>query len=298
MSKLKARAPAEVQPGRIKGVLFGEPGAGKTWLALSFPVPYFIDTEGGASLRRYQERLAKSGGGYFGRDEGSLDPESVLEQIEALATEKHPYKTLVIDSLTKTYQTIIAREQERLGDKDAFGASKKPAIAWARRLITWLDRVDMNVWLVTHETTRWEGSGAERHEAGKAPDIWDKLVYELHLTLQVRKLGKGSREAVVFKSRLEGFPDFDRFYLQQNGQDVAYANFVERYKRDFIEAEVKPIVLATAEHVAEIERLLEIVKVPDEARDKWFAKAGVDTFKEFTQEQAEGVIAFLTKKLK
>jgi len=296
-SKLKARTPEEVQPGRIKGVLFGEPGAGKTWLALSFPAPFFIDTEGGASLARYQARLKASGGGYFGRDDGSLDPEAVLGQIEALATEKHPYKTLVIDSLSKIYQSIIAREQERLGDKDAFGASKKPAIAWARRLVTWLDRMDLNTWLVCHELTRWEGTGTDRHEAGKTADIWEKLIYELHLTLQVRKIGKGIREAVVAKSRLEGFPDFDRFYLQKDETDVGYVNFTERYKRDFIEAAVRPVILATPEEVAEIVRMLEIVKIPQETQDKWFAKAGVDSFSEFTAEQAQGVLSFLNSKM-
>jgi len=296
-TKLKARAPEEVKPGRIKGVLFGEPGAGKTWLALSFPNAFFIDTEGGASLARYQVRLKASGGGYFGRDDGSLDPDAVLGQIEALATEKHGYKTLVIDSLSKIYQSIVAREQERLGDKDAFGASKKPAIAWARRLVTWLDRMDLNAWLVCHEIARWEGSGSERHEAGKTADIWDKLIYELHLTLQVRKIGKGQREAVVAKSRLEGFPDFDRFYLQKDEKDVAYENFTERYKKDFIEAEVRQVVLATPEEVEDIGRMLEIVKVPQTDLDKWFAKAGVDSFAEFTAEQAGAVIAFLNAKM-
>ena len=296
-SKLKARAPEEVRPGRIKAVLFGEPGAGKTWLALAFPSPMFIDTEGGASLARYQSRLKASGGGYFGRDDGSLDPDAVIGQMEALATESHQYKTLVIDSLSKLYNTIIAREQERLGEKDAFGASKKPAIAWARRLVTWIDRLDMNVFLVCHEMARWEGSGADRKETGRTADIWDKLSYELHLTLQIKKLGKGIREAVVAKSRLEGFPDFDRFYLQKDGEDVGYANFTERYKRDFIEAEVKPVVLATAEEVADIARMLEIVKIDPEMIGKWYAKAGVDSFAEFTAEQAAGVISFLNGKM-
>lgn len=296
-TKLKARSPAEVKPGRIKAVLFGEPGAGKTWLSISFPAPMFIDTEGGASLARYQARLGAAGGGYFGRDDGSLDPDAVIGQIEALATEEHGYKTLVIDSLSKLYNTIIAREQERLGEKDAFGASKKPAIAWARRLVTWLDRLDMNVFLVCHEMSAWEGSGADRHETGKTADIWPKLIYELHLALQIKKLGIGSREAIVAKSRLEGFPDFDRFYVQQNGEDVGYKNFTERYAKDFIEATVVPVVLATPEEVADIERMLEIVKVPQADLDKWFAKAGVDSFAEFTGAQAQGVISFLNGKM-
>ena len=127
-SKLKAKAPEEVQPGKTKGLIFGASGVGKTFFTLAFPAPYYIDTEGGADLRHYQERLKKAGGVYMGQEDGALDFAAIIEQIQALATEKHPYKTLIIDSITKVYQTAIANEAERLGDKDAFGASKKPAI--------------------------------------------------------------------------------------------------------------------------------------------------------------------------
>ena len=100
MTKLKAKAPEEVKPGHIKGMLFGASGAGKTWFALSFPAPYFIDTEGGADLNHYMQRLKVAGGSYMGPSDGACDFDTILAQIQALATEKHPYKTLVIDSIT------------------------------------------------------------------------------------------------------------------------------------------------------------------------------------------------------
>ena len=296
-SRLKARAPEEVKPGRIQGVLAGGPGSGKTWLALSFPSCYYIDTEGGADLARYQARLKASGGAYFGREQGSNDPSAVLEEIQSLTTEKHPYKTLVLDSYSKLSGTIVGNEQERLGKKDAFGASKKPAIAWARRLMTWLDRVDMNVWLVCHEQALWEGAGEERKEVGKTADIWEKFLYELHLSLQIKAIGKGIREATVTKSRLEGFPLHDRFYLEKNGQDIGYQEFIARYAASAIEAAVVPVILATAEQCAEIRRLLDIVKVSEDEQEKWFSKAGVLSLEEFTLEQASKVIEFINKKL-
>lgn len=296
-TKLKARAPAEVTPGRIKGVLFGRGGSGKTWLALSFPRPYYIDTEGGADLPHYQARLKESGGAYFGKPDGSTDAASVLEQIKALATEKHDYKTLVIDSLSKVQGTMMAVEEERLGEKNAFGAYKKPAISWSRRLMAWLDRLDMNVWLIAHETSQWEGQGKDRVEVGKIPDAWEKWNYELHLALQVVALGPGQREAVVHKTRLQGFPLFSRFYLQEKGTDVAYAEFTKRYSRDFIEAAVHPVILATAEQCARIKQLLEVVTVHQDEQDKWFSKAGVSSFEELTADQAAAVIEFIVKKI-
>jgi len=297
-TKLRARDPKLVQPGKCKGLLFGASGAGKTWHALSFPVPYLIDTEGGANKRHYQAKLKEAGGAYMGPEDGSLNFDTILEEVRTLATERHPYKSLVVDSITKLYQTDIANEAERLGAKDAFGASKKPAIANMRRLVARIARLDMNVWFIAHEVAEWGMVDGQRQEVGRAPDVWDKIVYELDLTLQVKKIGKGQREAFVFKSRLTGFPEFDRFYLQQNGADVGYANFAERYGKDYIEAEPEPIVLASAEQVAEIKRLLEVVRVSEADIEKILSKANAEAWDEVTEEQAAKTIDWLAGKVR
>lgn len=291
MSKLAAKSPELTQPGHTKGMIFGGSGVGKTWFTLTFPKPYYIDHEGGADLKHYQERLKAAGGVYLGPDDGTLDFAFVLEQVKALATEKHGYKTLVFDSITKLFQTCIANEVERLGDKDAFGASKKPAIANMRRLMNWIAKLDMNVWFVAHETSEWgtDAKTGQRQEIGKQADVWDKLIFELDLTLQAIKNGP-QRLAVVRKSRLLGFPDADRFPLE-------YAEFATRYGKDFIEAESKAIILATTEQVAEIERLLGIVKIEPETIEKWKTKAGAESFAEFTTDQAATVIKGLNAKL-
>jgi len=150
MSKLKARSPETIKQGKIKAVMFGVSGVGKTTVALNFPKPFYFDVEGGAKGSQYRELLKKSGGGYLGPEDGTLSFDFLIEQMQALATEKHPYKTLIVDSLTKLFQTAIAQEQERLGDKDAFGASKKPAVAAMRRLVMWTSRLDMNCWFICH----------------------------------------------------------------------------------------------------------------------------------------------------
>lgn len=289
-SKLKARSPELIQPGKIKGVIFGASGVGKTWFVSSFPKPFLFDSEGGADLKHYQERLKAAGGGYMGPDDGTLDFKVLFEQMEALATEKHQYKTLVIDSITKLYLTAIADEQKRLGDKDAFGASKKPAVAHMRQLINWCNKLDMNVWFVAHEVAEW-GMDAKgnRVEIGKMPDVWDKLIYELDLGLHAQKR-TGGRVAFVRKSRLSGFPDSDCFPLE-------YSEFAERYGKDFIEADVKPVLLASAEQVGEIQRLISVVKVPESDIEKVLTKAQAESWYELTKEQAEATIKWLKVKL-
>lgn len=290
-TRLKAKAPEEVTPGKTKGMIFGPSGVGKTWFTLTFPAPYYLDTEGGADLQHYQQRLKKSGGVYLGPKDGTLDFNFVIDQMQALATEKHPYKTLIIDSITKLYQTAIANEQERLGDKDAFGASKKPAVAGMRRLVNWAMKLDMNIWFVAHDAAEWgvDPKTGQRTEVGRVPDVWDKLIYELHLTLQAVKRGP-SRIAIVKKSRLTGFPDLEQFPLE-------YKEFADRYGKDYIEAASTQLTFASAAQIADITKLLSVVKVSDAEVEKVFTKAGVEQWSELTTDQAESTIKWLKKKI-
>jgi len=288
-TKLKAKSPELVKPGKIKAVIYGASGVGKTTLALSFPAPYYFDVEGGAKGPQYRKLLKESGGAYLGPEDGALSFDTLIEQIQALATEKHPYKTLIVDSLTKLFQTTVAQEAERLGDKDAFGASKKPAVAAMRRLVMWASRLDMNIWFICHESAEWGMVNGQRAEVGRVADVWDKLIYELDLAVQVVKRGP-QRLAVVKKSRITAFPDGDSFPLD-------YAEFSARHGKEIVEGEVGQVMLALPEQIAEVKKLLEIVKVSDADIQKGFDKAGVADWPEMTTEQIAVWQKFLKQKI-
>ena len=290
MSKLKAKEPLETNPRKPQMVIYGESGIGKTWFSLSFPNVYYIDTEGGASRTHYMQRLAKSGGKYLGPEDGANNFELIIDQVKALATETHDFKTLVIDSITKPFISSIATEGERLGEKNAFGADKKPAVQSMRRLISAVHRLDMNVIFVAHERAEWGEVNGQRTEIGKAPDTYEKLIYELDLALRVVKRGP-QRMAVVRKSRLMGFPESESFALD-------FDTFATRYGKDIIEKPVDKLELATLAQVAEMSRLIELLKIDAETVDKWKDKANAESIAEFTTEQSEKIIKSLNEKLK
>lgn len=272
-SKLGAVDPKAADPSRPKITVFGKPGVGKTWGALDFPSVYYIDTEAGADLAHYTDKLKKSGGVYFGREQGSQDFATVIEQVKALATEEHSYKTLVIDSLSKIYNIEVNKEAEKfaLKNPDAksdYGASKKPALRLSGTLIRWLDKLDMNVILICHEKAEW----AKGEQIGYIPDAHEKLEYDLHLCLQILKEGD-SRKAFVKKSRLKEFPDASRF-------DWSYPEFVKRFGAVKIEAVAKQVILATPEQVKELNDLLEIIKIPEDTIEKWLKKANAENFED------------------
>lgn len=283
-SKLVAVAPKAARPPKAKTLIYGKPAVGKSWAALDFPSVYYIDTEGGASLSHYTDKLDAGGGVYLGPDQGATDFAAIIGQVKALATERHGFRTLVIDSISKVYAMAISCEAERLGAANAFGADKKPAVAHMRSLVAALMRLDMNVLLIAHEKDVWEkNSKGVQEVVGATFDCWEKLEYELDLVLRITKQGNG-RYATVHKSRLLGFPDNDRLRW-------SYDDFAERYGRDVIEAAAAPIVLATAEQVAEAKRLLDVVKMPDGWLEKGLSSAGVDTIEELDTDRIAKLIS-------
>lgn len=288
MSKLKAVDPKAAEPTKPKIMVFGAAGVGKTWTALDFPNVYYIDTEGGANRAHYTDKLKSSGGSYFGIEQGSQDFSEVIGQVEALATEEHHFKTIVLDSGTKLYD--LARQDFAEKKGDAFGADKKEANKPARRLMSWLGRVDMSVIIICHEIPQWGiDAKGERTQIGTTFDCWPKLDYELDLALNIRKQGP-QRSARITKSRLIEFPEGDSF-------SWGYENFAQRYGKEIIEREAKKINLATPEQIEEFKRLLEVVKLDESIRGDKIVINAKENFAEVDQENAAKVINYLKKKI-
>jgi hypothetical protein len=288
-SRLKAVVPKAAVPSKPQMLVYGKPGVGKTWAAISFPGVYYVDTEGGADLAHYTDKLLAAGGMYLGPDQGANTFEVVIDQVKALCTERHDFKTLVIDSISILFNNRVAEAAEDLGDKDQFGASKKAGVQQMRILMRWLRRLDMNVVLIAHATGEWGMVNGKREQIGDTFDAWDRLEYELHLCLHITKQGK-SRFATVRKSRLLPFPEGDRF-------PWSYDDFAERYGRDVIEAAVQTVTLATPEVVAEIEKLLGVIKVPDGWEAKFLADNDAEKWSEVSANAAEAVVKRLRANL-
>jgi hypothetical protein len=292
-SKLKAVPPKSVPAPKSKIVVFGKSGVGKTVGALGWPRPFFIDTENGASRPEYTALLEKSGGVYLGPAQGSLSFDTIIEQVKALATETHDYKTLIIDSITKAFLAEVARTAETLAEenkKNEYGADRKPAIAYMRQLISWLMRVDMNVILIAHQKDEYGlNNKKEKVVIGEIFDCWDRLEYELDLCLHVKKAGN-SRIASVRKTRLASFPDGSSF-------PWSYNDFADRYGKEVIEQSQLPIKLATLEQIAEVKRLLTFVRMSDGWESKMFAAAEVSSWEDMDEEKIALTISMLKNRL-
>jgi len=126
----------EKRPPRL--FIYGVPGIGKTVFGASAPAPFFIQIEDGLGglmpdRRPVIEHIYDKG--------GAVGPivtsyAEVNEQLTALATEDHEYKTLVVDSVdwleALVWQQVAAQHKVEHIEKIPYGAGYKEALSvWA-----------------------------------------------------------------------------------------------------------------------------------------------------------------------
>lgn len=183
---------ASSRPLRL--VLYGNPGVGKSTFAAQAPAPVFLCGEDGAS---YLDVPA------FPKPETWAD---VLESVDLLAREEHPYKTLVIDTLDGLEPLCWAHVCKQGSKKDiedfGYGKGYLAAVDEWRRLLVRLERLQaqrgMHLVCLAHAVARdhkdpehdaWKRWEPKLH--GKAVEEFvqwtDALLYATYETLARRE---------------------------------------------------------------------------------------------------------------
>jgi hypothetical protein len=257
---LRAKKPEAVTK-RLKLFMFGPAGVGKTTAAIQFPNSYIIDCEKGTE--NYDKLITGSGSAVFQTN----DINEVIAEVKSLLTEKHDYRTLVIDPITTIYNDLIEKCELKVGSD--FGRHYGEANKVMKRLANLIMALDMNVVVTAHAKTEY---GDNLKKLGYTFDGWRQLDYWFDLVVELGKKGK-KRFAKVVKTRVETFPDEDIF-------EWSYDVIRQRSDIAMLEKEAEQVTLATNDQVKEIKELLSIVRLPEGTAEKWLAKAGVDTFED------------------
>jgi hypothetical protein len=276
---LRAVKPEKIQK-RLKALFYGSAGVGKTTAAIQFPSPYLIDTEKGAENDQYTNLLRKSGGVVF----QTSDFDELMKEVKSLLTEKHEYKTLIIDPLTTLYNDLL--DKSALKNGTDFGRHYSEANKRIKHLLNLLLRLDMNVIITSHAKNEY---GQNMAVLGQTFDCYKKLDYLFDLVFEIQKRGK-ERVGLIKKSRIHTFPDCDQF-------PFSYDEIATRYGRDILERDSIAEQLASVEQVKELERLIELIKIPVEVTQKWLDKASSEKFEEMPQEAIQKCIDSLKTKI-
>ena len=228
---LRAKKPEAIEK-RLKALFYGSAGVGKTTAAIQFPKVYLIDTEKGAENSQYTDILTNGGGAIF----QTSDFDELMTEVTALLTEKHEYKTLVIDPLTTLYNDLLDKSAASVGTE--FGRHYGHANKQIKHLINLLLRLDMNVIITSHAKKEY---GKDLAILGSTLDCYRKLDYLFELVFEIQKRGK-ERVGLIKKSRIETFPDSDTF-------PFSYEEIAKRYGKDILERDALSKELSYVEQV-------------------------------------------------
>src|SRR6476660_4022470 len=155
-SMLRARKPEAVTK-RLKLFMFGPAGVGKTTAAIQFPNSYIIDCERGSE--NYDKLITESGAAVF----QTTDIQEVIAEVKSLLTERHDYRTLVIDPITTIYNDLLDKCETQVGSD--FGRHYGAANKTMKRLANLIMSLDMNVVVTAHAKPEY---GQNLAKIGKA----------------------------------------------------------------------------------------------------------------------------------
>ncbi len=171
-------------PDRL--LVYGVEGVGKTTFAAGFPSPIFLDLEG-STARLPVKRMDLAG-----------EPYSIVrEAIDILISEKHAYKTMVLDTAdaleTKVQQDVMLRGGWKSMSDAAYGkAYDMAAEVWRSHILVALDmlrtRRGMDIVILAHSKIAKFNN----------PDGPDYDTYEPKLYKSVTPLIKEWVEAILF----------------------------------------------------------------------------------------------------
>lgn len=277
---LKAKKP-EIKNNRLKLFMYGNAKVGKTTVAIQFPKPYIIDTEGTTDKKKYVDLINSVDGDVL----VTQDFDELVGQVKDLLTLSHDYKTLVIDSLTILYNDLLDKSALKHGTE--FGRHYNEANRRMKQLVNLLLRLDMNVIITSHSKNEY---GQNLAVLGQTFDCYKKLDYIFDLILEVQKRGK-ERVAIVKGSRLEEFPEDEIFPCN-------YAEFSKRYSAEALERNTIAENLATKEQVEQLRYLINLYREPEEIVQKWLDKANASTFEEMNEEVIKKIILHMESKFK
>lgn len=280
MSSLRGVKAEETQQ-RLKVFFYGAAKVGKTTASIQFPKPYWIDTEGSADKPIYVQLMKKSGGVVF----QTQDFEEVVKEVKLLMTEKHEFKTLIIDSFTILYNDLVDKFEVKMGSE--FGRHITAANKRVKHLLNLLLRLDMNVIITSHSKNEYGGNMVV---LGQTFDCYKKLDYLFDLIVEVQKRGK-ERIAVIKGSRFDCFKEDECF-------PFTYEEIASRYGKEVMEKEAIPVKIAEFNQVVEIMKLIDLVKTPQETIDKWLKKANSETLEDMPYDSIQKCIEHLKTSIK
>ena len=247
---------------RVKVLVWGDSGVGKTWLGLGFPKPFVVDFEHGAEP--YLNRIDSEGKKLFDFKCLSLNEAQELHDVvNELLTTKHDFRTLVINPITMYWSLLQDKWIKILGEatdrssKGKHGDEKKGEVRFYElqpgdwRLVTgdhdemmmMLKQLDMNIFCTCRAKTKYKDNSfmvadGVTFDGQKSLEYWFDTV--IHLFVK-----NGKHLAICTKDRTGNIPMHVEFTPD-------YSYFAKAFGAEAIQRESEAVVFITEEQKKQI----------------------------------------------
>jgi len=270
---------------RLKLFLWGDSGVGKSTLSLQFPKPAVIDLEGGTDLY----------GDAFGFDVLKANtPDDIMAAVDWLLTNRHQYKTLVIDPVTLYWDALqkkwsdifLKRNKGSKGHKYEFYdlqpkdwmTVKSEFKEFIRKLIA----LDMNVIVTAREKTKYK-EGSFMVAMGETFDGEKSLPYMFDTIVRMYVDDKGRHMGVCLKDRSNKLP--------KKEFECSYQVFEQFFGKQSLNRVSKPIEYATEEQKAKIRDCIGQFNLTPEQVERRLAAYDAESLDDLTRENAEVILS-------
>ncbi len=276
---------------RVKIFAWGDAGAGKTTLALQFPKPVVIDFERGTSLY----------GGAFDFDVlHAAGADDVASALDWLKTQPHSYSTLVLDPITLWWDAVqrrwndvfLKRSKAAKGYKfEYFELGPKE---WAviksewKELLRKVLSLDMNVIATARQKTQY-ADGAFMQAAGVTFDGERTLPHLFDIVLHLYRDKTGRFLAEASKDRSNRLP--------KSEFEISYAVIAKAFGEEALARGARPVAVATDDQRAELRRLINELKIPQDQVNKRLAAHGAEGLADLSSDAADAIIVKWTAAL-
>lgn len=191
-------APAEKLEKKLKVLVYGPSGAGKTWFGLSFPGRIaVIDMEGGTEL-------------YGGRDDVQdfdvMHTQSYADVMRAIDFIEQDggktYSTVVIDPITVIWNVLVAAAEQKYMTRagtisyQGWGVIKRDL----KRLYERLTNLPVHIVATAREKTDYSDEGGNLQVVGVKPDAEKSTEYLFDIVVRLEHT-RGKRWGVIEKDR-------------------------------------------------------------------------------------------------
>jgi len=288
---------ATEEDSRLKILVFGGSGIGKTRFALRFPKPVIIDLDGGS--RRYGKEFN------FSRLPHIETVKDVENAVNFLRKEKHEYKTLIIDPITKFWEMLQEEWEQKFLTRNKSGKGFKFEYydfqpndwrhikADLKTFIRWINQIDMNVVAIARAKKEYKDGQFMVPTGEEVPDAERNAIFEFDTVLQVFFNAKKEPTALCWKDRDHHLPSLPTEF------SFTYEAIEKMVGKGTLNRAIKFVKRISNEDIDRVTKLMEQLEISEERMVKQLKEKDIaDSIDMIPEKEVSRIIKGLEKMLK